>query len=241
MIIPIHKGEPLSGGLEKIGVGSSLKENRSLLIKINLAHPPEPGHPRTDPVLLKEILDYAFEFNARCAIAEGADGFLGRNVESIGLGEYIRQHRIQVIDLDEEPYDSITIEDEIHYLPKCLKDYAVRLGFPATSRRPGMTFSNNIKLFVGAVPRKMYQVGGSSLSRPRVHIQLHKSIVSIYRAISEYAPFNFYVNGGKAMFETLGEIDLEETLIGNDAMELDCLILKKFKLQPPEYISNLGG
>jgi uncharacterized protein (DUF362 family) len=241
MILTVKKGEPLSAALEEIGFGASVKDGGSLLIKINLVHPHGAGHPRTDPFLLKEVLDYALEYRARCAIAEGADGFLLPNLESTGLGEYIRKHQIALLDLDNEPFDQIKINDEIHYLPQCLKDYAVRLAVPAASQRPGMTFSNNIKLFVGAVPRRMYQDGQAGSGRPRVHTHLHKSIVNIYRAITRYSPFGFYVNGGKAMFETTGEIDLDETLIGNDALEMDCFILKSFGLPPPEYIRNLSG
>jgi uncharacterized protein (DUF362 family) len=240
MILTVKKGESLNAALEKIGFGAAVKENRSLLIKVNLAHPPEPGHPRTDPFLLKEVLDYAMEFHAQCAVAEGADGFFEQNLETIGLGEYVRKNRIAVLDLDTVPFDEIVVDDEMHYLPECLKDYAVRLAIPATSQRPGMTFSNNIKLFVGAVPRRMYQDGQSSMSRPRVHSHLHKSIANIYRAIMQYAPFGFYVNGGKVMFENTGEIDLGKTLIGNDALELDCCILKAFGISPPEYIKLLN-
>jgi uncharacterized protein (DUF362 family) len=239
MILTVKKGEPLSSALEQIGFGAAIDDGGSLLIKINLAHPPGPGHPRTDPFLLKEVLDYALEYHARCAIAEGADGFLLPNLESNGLGEYVRKNRIAVLDIDKLPFDQIRIDDEMHYLPRCLKDYAVRLAFPAASQRTGMTFSNNIKLFVGAVPRRMYQDGQAGPGRPRVHTHLHKSIVNIYRAITQYSPFGFYINGGKAMFETTGEIDLDETFIGNDALELDCFILKSLGLPPPEYIRNL--
>jgi uncharacterized protein (DUF362 family) len=241
MILTVKKGEPLSSAFEEIGFGSAVRDGGSLLIKINLARPPGTGHPRTDPFLLKEVLDYALEYHARCAIAEGADGFLWSNLESIGLGEYVRKHRITVLDLDNEPFDQITSDDEINYLPQCLKDYAVRLALPAASQRPGMLFSNNIKVFVGAVPRRMYQEGQAGPGRPRVHTHLHKSIVNIYRAIMQYSPFGFYINGGRAMFETTGEISLAETLIGNDALELDCFILKSFGLSPPEYIRNLIG
>ncbi len=240
MILTVNQGESLNAALEKVGFGAAVKDRRSLLIKVNLAHPPEPGHPRTDPFLLKEVLDYALEFHAQCAIAEGADGFLQQNLEIIGLGEYTRKNRIVVLDLDTLPFNEIMIEDETHYLPECLKEYAVRLAMPAVSRRPGMTFSNNIKLFVGAIPRCMYQDGQAGTGRPRVHTHLHKSIANIYRAIMQYSPFGFYVNGGKAIFETAGEIDMGKTLIGNDALELDNFILKSFGISPPEYIKRLN-
>jgi hypothetical protein len=144
-----------------------------------------------------------------------------------------------VLDLDLEDTDCVIVDDEKHYLPKCLKDYAIRLGIPATSKRPGRTFSNNVKLFVGAVPRRMYQSGETEAPRPRIHADLHKSVASIYRAIMAYAPFGFFVNGGRAMFEDRGEIDLGTILVGNDALELDRFVLKQLGLEPPGYIRRL--
>jgi uncharacterized protein (DUF362 family) len=241
MILTIKQNESLSSGLDRIGLGMAVRKGGSVLIKVNLANPPEPGRPRTDPSLLKEVLEYAVQHNARCAVAEGANGFLERNLESIGLGEFIRLRGIKIFDLDNVPFDEVKVEDETHYLPKCFRDYAVRLAIPLTSRRPGMIFSNNIKLFVGAVPRQMYQLGENSLSRPRIHIRLHKSVANIYRAVMKYAPFGFYVNGGKAMFDTPGEIVMENTFLGNDALELDSHILKLYGISPPEYIRDLAA
>jgi hypothetical protein len=153
----------------------------------------------------------------------------------------VKKHHIKLIDLDLEDTDCIIADGEKHYLPKCLRNYPVRLGIPATSKRPGMTFSNNVKLFVGAVPRRMYQSGeeGSPHPRPRVHADLHRSVATIYQAIMAYAPFHFFVNGGKAMFEDRGEIDLKETFVSDDALELDQFVLAKFGIEPPDYIRRL--
>jgi uncharacterized protein (DUF362 family) len=238
MILPIAK-DNLHTAFDKIGLGAIIRESGSVLIKINLAHPPEPQHPRTDPSLLAQVVQYVARYDAHCAIAEGADGFLPRNLESIGLGDLVQKHHVRVLDLDLEDIDCVIVDGEEHYLPKCLKNYPVRLGVPATSKRPGMTFSNNVKLFVGAVPRRMYQSGEGDSPRPRVHADLHKSVANIYQAIMAYAPFGFFVNGGKAMFEGRGEVDLDEILIGSDALELDRFVLKQFGLESPGYIGRL--
>jgi hypothetical protein len=66
------------------------------------------------------------------------------------------------------------------------------------------------------------------------HADLHKSVANIYQAIMTYAPFNFLVNGGKAMFEDQGEVDLDEILVGSNALELDQFVLKRFGLEPPD-------
>jgi uncharacterized protein (DUF362 family) len=204
-----------------------------------MARPPEPGHPRTDATLLAEVIQYFSSRGAGCAIAEGADGFLWQNLERVGLKKLVQENQTKVIDLDLEEFDSLVVNGEEHYLPRCLRDYAIRIGMPALSKRPGMTFSNNVKLFVGAVPRKMYQLNEATTWRPRVHIDLHRSVANIYRAVMEYAPFGIFVNGGKAMIEGQGEIELQ-VLVGNNALELDRYLLKQFDIEEPEYITRLA-
>jgi uncharacterized protein (DUF362 family) len=239
MILSVAKDSTLHTAFDQIGLGTAIREGGSVLIKINLAHQPEPLHPRTDPSLLMQVIQYIAYHEAHCAIAEGANGFLHQNIESIGFGDMVKKYHIKLIDLDLEDTDCIIADGEKHYLPKCLRNYTVRLGMPATSKRPGMIFSNNVKLFVGAVPRRMYQSGEGGSPRPRVHADLHRSVANIYQSIMAYAPFRFFVNGGKAMFEDRGEIDLKETLVGDDALELDQFVLDKFGIEPPDYIRRL--
>jgi uncharacterized protein (DUF362 family) len=241
MMLSIAQDQALHATLDEIGLGTAIREGGSVLIKVNLARLPEPGHPRTDPALLAHVVRYVARCEARCAIAEGADGFLRHNVECIGLGGLVRECRVRVLDLDLEDADCVSVGDQAHYLPKCLRDYAVRVGMPATSKRPGMTFSNNVKLFVGVVPRRLYQDGRARAPRPRVHDDLHRSVADIYRAVMAYAPFGFFVNGGKAMFENRGEADLPEILVSNDALELDQFLLERFGLERPEYIRRLAA
>jgi hypothetical protein len=72
-----------------------------------------------------------------------------------------------------------------------------------------------------------------------VHVDLHKSVADIYRAVMAYAPFGFFVNGGRAMFEGRGEVDLGPVLVGDDALELDRFVLEGFGVEVPEYIRFL--
>ncbi len=239
MILSAGIDEPLAVTLDKMGLGQAFRRGGSVLVKVNLARAPEPGHPRTDPALLTAIIGYVAQCGARCAVAEGADGFLRQNVETIGLGPTVAENKVELLDLDLEEFDCVRADGEEHYLPRCLKAYAVRIGLPATSKRPGMLFSNNVKLFVGAVPRRMYQAGEPTAWRPRVHDNLHKSVAAIYRATMAYAPFEFFVNGGPAMIEGYGERDLGEILVGDNAVELDRYVLRKFDLEPPEYLDRL--
>lgn len=243
MILRIKEQDDLFSALDKFGFKTSIEEKGSVLIKINLARPPEPSHPRSSPFLLSQLIRYVTAYSSSCAIVESADGYLSENLKSIGLMETIETYHVKLIDLDlEKEVECKRIEDENHYLPKCLKEYGVRIALPAMSKRPQMIFSNNVKLFVGIVPRRMYQIGEPLSWRPRVHLDLHKSVANIYRVVQGYAPFDFYVNGGLAMDERRGEFVCPDIWIGNDAVELDHAVLHEvFQLEPPEYMLRLLG
>lgn len=224
---------------DSIGMRERAKKANSAIIKINLARPPEKNHPRTSPQLIKSVITYLSNHNVKCVIAESADGYLEENIRMIGLSDFVKKYQVSLIDLDFEDVKNIKVNDEIHYIPKCLKNFDIRIAIPATSKRQDAVYSNNIKLFVGAVPRKFYQLSESVRWRPKVHIDLHKSVANIFGGIMKYVPFDFYINGGLAINEYYGEFELPEVMVGNDALELDEYILKKyFKIEMPEYIKN---
>jgi hypothetical protein len=242
MILTSKKENDFFLCLDKIGLRENIYNDRSVLIKINLAHPAEKGHPRTDIKLLSQVIQYVYLNSGICAIAESANGYLKKNLEQAGLADIINKYNIDVIDLDTEEVEELSIDGEKHYLPRCLKNYRVRIGIPVTTKRPQMIFSNNVKLFVGAVPRRMYQIGNEHVDwRPRVHTDLHKSVANIFSAIQAYSPFNFFINGGLAMDENRGEFKYDETLIGNDGIELDLHVLHNLfsYLEIPEYLKRL--
>lgn len=228
--------------MDDIGLKERISNDKSVLIKINLARPPVSGHPRTDVGLLIDVIKYIYSNGGTCAIAEGANGYLRKNLAEVGLSEVISRFQIEVIDLDLETVDPIIMNGDVHYLPQCLKHYELRIAIPVPSKRPGMIFSNNVKLFVGAVPRSMYQLDNQVVDwRPRVHIDLHKSVADIYRSVQGYAPFHFFINGGVAMAEDIGEFQMKEILIGNDGLELDDYVLNNYfgNQKPPEYMERL--
>lgn len=242
MILQAKDVEQLHEKLDELGVGEEIKIHKAVLIKINLARPAEVGHPRTDFNLLCEVIKYTTEHKGKCAIAEAANGYLRTNLERMGLGQIIEDYDVEVLDLDLQDTDKVIIEGEEHFIPKCFKDYKVRIAIPAASKREGMIFSNNIKLFVGAVPRSKYQTGSIQVDwRPRIHENLHKSVANIYKAIQQYSPFTFYINGGTAMDEAAGEFQFKNIILGKDALELDFYVLNNMfsKHEIPEYLKIL--
>jgi uncharacterized protein (DUF362 family) len=228
--------------LDQFGMKNKIIRGKSVLVKINLSRPAAPEHPRSDPFLLSELVKYIYENNGTCAIAESANGYLAANLEQAGLTDIISQYNVKVIDLDLEEADEVIFNDEKHYIPKCFQAFGLRIGLPVASKREEMVFSNNIKLFVGAVPRRMYQLDNKIVDwRPRVHLDLHKSVANIFGAIQSYSPFTVFINGGLAMDERKGEFLINEVLVGDDGLELDLYILKNYfnYLELPDYLTRV--
>ncbi len=231
--------------IESIGLKHEIVNKKDVLIKINLSRPYTKNLPRTDMTILKAIISYTYESGGSCAIAEGASGFLTENLINSGAEDILKQYNVRVIDIDSEDSEEVLCNGEKHYIPKCFKEYPVRIAIPATSKREGMIYSNNIKLFVGAVPRKMYQLdnadASSGVPRPKIHKNLQLSVANLFLAVNSYSPFEFYINGGLSYNENIGEFCMKELFIGNDALELDCHIFQKYfnGCEYPEYLDIL--
>lgn len=240
MILSTKEKDKVFELFDDIGMKKLIGRANSAIIKVNLARPPEKGHPRTSAELITMIVTYLSAFDVKCAIAESTDGYLEENVRAIGLEELVKEYNVELIDLDFEEVDNITVNDEVHYIPKCFMDYDIRIAIPAMSKRPNMVFSNNVKLFVGAVPRRFYQIGEPVRWRPKIHIDLHKSVANIYEGIMKYTPFDFFINGGLAMDEKEGEFEISEMLVGDNGLELDLFVLEKyFDIETPDYMKRL--
>ena len=244
MFLTSNNQQKLSENIEQIGLRSEIANKKEVLIKINLSGRYVKNHPRTDITLLKTIIKYIYQNGGKCAITEGANGFLKDNLINSDMKETLSSYEVKIIDADFEDCDEVISFGEHHYIPKCFKEYPVRIAIPATSKRMDMYFSNNIKLFVGAVPRKMYQLDnavGNQVPRPRIHQNLDLSISSLFLAMEEYSPFQFYINGGLAYNENIGEFNFTETFIGDNALELDCHIFQTFfhNCIYPDYLNIL--
>jgi uncharacterized protein (DUF362 family) len=112
MILSASNNTHLSEIIDAIGIGVTLKKSNSVLIKINLARPPESRHPRTDLGLLANVIQYCTTIGVSCAIAEGANGFLQKNIESTGSESVVRENNVKVIDLDLEDAERVMVEGQ---------------------------------------------------------------------------------------------------------------------------------
>jgi len=240
-----NNNQELFKNIEEIGLAHEIINKKDVLIKINLSRPYTINLPRTDITLLRTVINCIYQNGGKCAITEGASGYLTENLIASGFEDMIKQYKIKVIDVDSEDYDEVLSYGEYHYIPKCFKEYPVRIAIPAASKRKGMIYSNNIKLFVGAVPKKMYQLDTPDIvngaPRPKIHQNLHLSVANLFLAIQGYSPFQFYINGGLAFNENMGEFNFTETFIGNDGLELDYFIFQTFfnNCEYPDYLDVL--
>lgn len=242
MFLKSVNNHELLKNIDKIGLTYEIMNKRDVLIKINLSSPYTINLPRTDMTLLNTVVNYIYENGGRCAIAEGANNYLTKNLIASGFEDMLKRYKIKVIDIDSEDCDEVLSYGEQHYIPKCFQEYPVRIAIPAISKREGMIYSNNIKLFVGAVPRKKYQLDAANdVPRPKIHQNLHLSVANLFLAVQKYSPFQFYINGGLSFHENIGEFNFTETFVGNNALELDCHIFQSFfnDCDYPDYLDIL--
>jgi len=236
--------QELKNNFEIIGLKNEVKNN-DVLIKINLSGIRQKNHPRTDMTLLKAVVDYIYQNGGKCAITEGTSGNLTENLIASGFGGVLKHYGVKVINTEIEECCKVVSYGENHYLPKCFEKYPVRIAIPATSKRNDMLYSNNVKLFVGAVPKKLYQLDDSDVPidvpRPRLHQNLHLSVANLFFAVNEYSPFQFYVNGGLSYNENIGEFTFAETFVGNDALEMDLHLFQNYfsDCEYPDYLDIL--
>jgi len=242
VILTAHNRTELKEVFQQIGLDEALGAGKSLALKVNLAAPPVPGHSRTDPDLVALLAGYAGHRGVTPTIIECADGYLEDNLRIVGLGQWLDNNELVCIDLDTAAAEPVTVPDgEVHCLPRCLPDFDVRVALPLTSQRPGRLFSNNVKLFVGIAPRRHYQDGSPGVPRPRIHVDPHRSISNLYRAVQSYAPFHFFVNGGPIAMGDSQPHSLGEYLVSDDGLELDRFVLDRLGLPIPEYIERLAA
>jgi uncharacterized protein (DUF362 family) len=240
-ILECIKADDISIFLKKIGLYKDAKYKR-VAIKINLAKPPSVNNPKTDPILLRSVINFLHSEGYEISIIESANGYLEENIRFIGLGKELEMGMFEVVDLDNEMAEKLISKDgDIHWFPKCLKNFDIRIAIPSTSLRHGKIFSNNVKLFVGIVPRRYYQKSDQvGTWRAKIHDDLHRSIANIFVLLSEYAPFHFFINGGNTYIESQLIQTLPKYYISNNGCYLDLHLIRELGINLPDYLLRVA-
>jgi hypothetical protein len=219
-----------------------LKGVTRILIKINLSRPPiKDLHPRTDKMLLQSILSILKDLGKVITVCESADGYLAKNLDSIGILSFMKSNDIGYIDIDDVDYYKVKIHSQEILIPKFFNDSDIRISLPCASKREGMLFSNNIKNCFGATPRIGYIEKGKGRYRAGLHHDLTTSVINVYDAFDHYANFHYYINGGNAYCETRGSFMINDIFLSNNAIELDKKIFEKYfsDITKPDYLIQL--
>lgn len=233
MICSVTSLDELPESIEHVMLNAS-----NVLIKINLARPPQPNiHPRTDARLLERTAQFLVESGKKVTICESADGFLQQNLDAVGLGDKLKQLGVGVVDIDKEESYPVEIAGQKVLIPKFFADYDLRISIPCASKREDMLFSNNIKNFFGATPRIGYQ-RGEGRWRATLHDDLAQSIVNVFDAFEQECPFRLYINGGNAYSESKGPFEIEEIHVSEDPIRLDSWVFHRYfeEDEKPEYL-----
>lgn len=229
--------------LDGLGLRDAIEQNSMVAVKLNFSDPvPAYNHPGSDPRLIRMIAAYVKDRGGVCIFTEGAFGRLKSNFIDSGLGDLTDDPSVKIVDVDDETIEvsQVEINGELHYIPCFLQQCSARIALPSATKRKNRIFSNNTKTFVGVVPCRMYQIGENVPWRPRIHLDLHRSVANLYLAIQKHAPFHFYINGGTAYDEEKGSFEIDRIFMGDDAVELDLLVLERyFNADLPEYLRLL--
>ena len=94
---------------------------KKILIKINLARPPKDGHPRTDSILMKNVIDFLSEYSNSITLSESTDGYFEKNIQEIGLGEYLKSKKISLLEIDELETIDVLCNNQHIFIPKVFK------------------------------------------------------------------------------------------------------------------------
>ena len=241
MIATIREDENISDLFNTPWIKSIIEKKKEVIIKINLAKLPEENHPRTDSQLLGQVIHFFLEIGFRVTICESADGYLSKNLCSVGLDWTTQSEKIQIIDLDEQEYFNVNTNGQKISIPSYLKTEKLKISIPCTSKRENMLFTNNIKNFFGATPRAEYLRNGQGRWRAKLHDDLTQSVINVYKSFENHAKFDLYINGGNSYSESNGDFNLDKIFISDNAIELDQHIFNKYfsSIDIPEYLLQI--
>lgn len=217
-----------------------LTKNARVAIKINCSKPPGAYSPQTDPAVLELVVHALLDTGCTVALVEGGNGYLPELLEGFGLSRHTLD-RVDVVDIDRlKDVDRVLWDGKEYFLPAMLKDFDFRIACPAATKKPGYLFSNNVKTFVGLLPRQFCRKGTNpSFSRPSIHDDLHRSVMGVYLSFQRHSQFDLYINGGNVLFENRPSASLDGFLMSDDGLALDVHVLDAFDLEYPEYIQML--
>jgi uncharacterized protein (DUF362 family) len=230
-------------------LGKEDLKNKRTLLKPNMGYP-KPAPFTTSLEVIKNVVEALSELRAQeIIIAEGSTSKSSAlvNYQKTGLIEALEDIDVTFMDLNAMESKAVKVRQTIHYLPKILREVDYRLSLPVIKLYNDDTgeifLSNAIKNFFGLPPKKEYQLKHNSPMRDSLHNDLHQSVVEIYEAVQQFAPFDLFICDGTTILEGFADEGrtkaLGKIIISNDAFEVDMFVLNYLQKPMPRYLKEL--
>ena len=225
-------------------------QDKKVLLKPNMGYP-KPAPFTTSLEIIKTVVDILSEFEAQqIIIGEGSTSYSNalENYEATGLKDKLREFNVDYLDLNAQESVKVELPNNVtHYLPKLLKEVDIRISMPVIKfyedDNGEFFLSNTIKNFFGLPPKEKYQKNTDSAKRDSLHDDLHSSVVEIFQAVEEFAPFDLYICDGTKVL--VGEANVGQPkewgkiIISDNALEADMKVLEIHNKPLPEYLRVL--
>ena len=217
---------------------------------------PNAGYPKPYPYttsleLTKSVVKLLADYKPKeIVIGEGSTSKSSAldNFTTLGFVDELSKYQVKFVDLNECESSEVKLSEKVsHYLPTCLKDFDIRISIPVIKfyedEQKKTFMSNAIKNFFGLPPKNRYHSSNDSYKRDKLHDNLHKSVMEIFLAIEQFAPFDFYVCDGIEVLYGEGSIGNPQKwgklILADNALEADLKVIELLDKPLPEYLEML--
>ncbi|MHA1245081.1 MAG: DUF362 domain-containing protein [Candidatus Heimdallarchaeota archaeon] len=224
--------------------------NKRIFLKPNVGYP-KPYPYTTSLELIKSVVKLLAKYKPKeIVIGEGSTSKSSAldNFATLGFIEELSKYQVKFIDLNACESSEVKLSEKVsHYLPVCLMDFDVRISVPVIKfyedEQKKIFMSNAIKNFFGLPPKDRYHSFNDSYKRDKLHDNLHKSVMEIFLAVEQFAPFDLYICDGLEVLYGEASIgnpqEWGKLILADNALEADLKVIELLDKSLPEYLEML--
>lgn len=224
--------------------------NKRIFLKPNAGYP-KPYPYTTSLELIKSVVKLLTKYKPKeIVIGEGSTSKSSAlaNFTTLGFVDELSKYKVNFIDLNTCESSEVKLSEKVtHYLPTCLKDFDIRISIPVIKfyedEQKKIFMSNAIKNFFGLPPKTRYHSFNNSYKRDKLHENLYKSVMEIFLAVEQFAPFDFYVCDGLEVLYGEGSMGNPQKwgklILSDNALEADLKVIALLDKPLPEYLEML--
>lgn len=226
--------------------------NKRIFLKPNVGYP-KPYPYTTSLELIKSVVKLLAKNKPKeIVVGEGSTSKSSAldNFATLGFIDELSKYQVKFVDLNACESSEVKLSEKVsHYLPTCLRDFDVRISVPVIKfyedEQKKTFMSNAIKNFFGLPPKDRYHSLNNSYKRDKLHDNLHKSVMEIFLAVEQFAPFDLFVCDGLEVLYGEGSIGNPQKwgkmILADNALEADLKVIELLEKQLPEYLEMLVG